>query len=562
MFENCTEVLNNTGIFTLLSVRVDRDIKNLNSNVIGIDQLDFDAVGRNELIHPDEEYSKSIIDAYKKLIESALTFMRPNLTEEELKNISDTLVNFEGQLANLTAPPEERRDLMKIYNRTTIGELQKNFTHVPLFSLLREEFLEANITLYENETVELYALKYYDELNRFLESADSKTLYNYAGLRVMMTWAAQTSEQFRNASFELKKVIAGVVTDSPRWEKCVGIVNDAMPEIVGRLYVQRKFSREAKQEVEDLARRLTEVFNETLQTANWMDNQTRNAAEDKLMKMGTKIGYPEWLYNNSYLEHLYHYVPQLCQNCSFAQILLWIQNNQWTREMLKLRQPYDKAAWIVGPAVVNAFYNPTNNEMVYPAGILQGVFYQHGLPRSLNFGAIGMVVGHEMTHGFDDSGSQFDAEGALQEWWTNSTRTHFEKKAKCFEYQYGNITDQATNMTLNGKNTLGENIADNGGLRMAFKAYNRLLKDECGNIDTRLPGLEHLSGKKLFFLSNAMVWCSNIRPGYLRQLIQYDEHSPAQYRVNVPMSNMQAFSTVFNCSANSKMNRARRCTLW
>ncbi|XP_077498493.1 neprilysin-1-like [Amblyomma americanum] len=563
MFKNCTEVLNSTGIFTIFSVQVTRDAKELNSSVIMLDQLEFKIVGRNQLIHPEKEGNKGIIAAYKKLIKTALSFVRPNLTEEELTELSDALVSFEGQLANMTAPPEERHDVLKLYHRMAIQDLEKNFTNVRLLDLLKKQFSTANITLSDNETVELYALDYYSGLNNFLASADPKTLYNYAGLKVMLGFGAQVSDQFRNASFELSKVITGVVAEKPRWETCVRIVNEAMPEIVGLLYVQHKFSKEAKAEVEDLVQRLVVVFNETLQKANWMDNKTRIAAEEKLYKMGTKIGYPEWLYNVTYLERIYQYVPDLCPNCSFAQMMHWIYQNRWVQQMLKLRKPYDKDAdWTVGTAVVNAFYNPSTNEMLYPAGILQGVFYQHGLPRSLNFGAIGMVVGHEMTHGFDDLGSQFDADGALQEWWTNSTRTHFEKKAKCFEYQYGNITDPEANMTLNGKNTLGENIADNGGLRMAFKAYSRLLKDEYGNNDTRLPGLEHLSGKKLFFLSNAMVWCSNIRPGDLRQQIQYDPHAPDQYRVNVPMSNMPAFSTVFNCSANSTMNRTRRCTLW
>ncbi|KAL3201777.1 hypothetical protein MRX96_042795 [Rhipicephalus microplus] len=160
--------------------------------------------------------------------------------------------------------------------------------------------------------------------------------------------------------------------------------------------------------------------------------------------------------------------------------------------------------WIVGPAIVNAFYNPSANEMVYPSGILQGVFYQYGLPRSLNFGAIGVVVGHEMTHGFDDTGSQFDANGSLKQWWSNETRTKFTKKAQCFIEQYGNITDEEANMTVNGVNTVGENIADNGGMRMAYKAYDRLLEDECGGEDTRLPDMVQPDAHKDKTASNSV----------------------------------------------------------
>ncbi|XP_077500969.1 neprilysin-1-like isoform X1 [Amblyomma americanum] len=562
LFKNCTEVLNVTGHFPILSVSVGRDVKKLNSNIIGIDQIDFLTVGRNQLIHPDKEENKGIIAAYKQLIKAALSFMRPNISDWELTELSDTIVDFEGQLANLTAPPEERRDFRKIYNRVTIRELQENFTNVRLHDLLTKQFSRVNITLCVNKTVELYALKYYSRLNTFLECADPDTLYNYAGLKVMLGLAAHVSERFRNASFELTRAMSGVVADKPRWEKCLGIVNAMMPEIVGLLYVEHKFSEEAKQEVKDLAKRLMAVFNETLQSAEWMDNETRKTAEAKLAKMGTKIGYPDWLHNTTYLEELYRFVPQLGSNCTFAEMLRFIARNHWVQQILKLPEPYDKdAEWLVGPAFVNAFYNPSNNEMVYPSGVLQGALYKRGLPSSVNYGAIGMVVGHEMTHGFDDMGSQFDADGALKQWWTNDTRAHFEEKAKCFQYQYGNITDQAANMSLNGRNTVGENIADNGGLRMAFRAYNRLLKEGAEN-ETRLAGLEDLSGQQLFFIANGMVWCSNSRPEYLRQLIQYDPHSPHRYRVNVPMGNMEAFSIAFNCPSNSTMILKNRCTLW
>uniref|UniRef100_A0A224YD63 Gluzincin n=1 Tax=Rhipicephalus zambeziensis TaxID=60191 RepID=A0A224YD63_9ACAR len=167
-----------------------------------------------------------------------------------------------------------------------------------------------------------------------------------------------------------------------------------------------------------------------------------------------------------------------------------------------------------------------------------------------------------MTHGFDDQGSQYDEGGALKQWWSNKTRTEFINRTKCFEEEFGNITDRETNMTLNGKNTVGENIADSGGLRLAFEAFKHLLDLEYRNVDTRLKGMENVTGKQLFFISNAMTWCSLSRPEYLKVLIQYDPHSPAPYRVNVPMSNMEGFSEAFGCSVNSTMNRKHRCSLW
>uniref|UniRef100_A0A023GP98 Putative peptidase family m13 includes neprilysin n=1 Tax=Amblyomma triste TaxID=251400 RepID=A0A023GP98_AMBTT len=289
VFVNCSEVLHKTGISAVLSANVGRDLRMLNSNIIGLDQLSFDTVGRNQLIYPEREENKRIIEAYKNLTKTAFQFMRPNISDEELTRLSEELVNFEGQLANMTAPPEERRDILKIYNRVTIKELQENFTGVQLLDLLQKEFVKANITLSDNETVELYALDYYKKLDYFLLcTCNPATLYNYVGLKVMLAMGNQVSESFRNASLELAKAKTGVVTDSPTWQKCVGAVNNLMPEIVGLLYVQQKFSEEAKKEVEHLAKRLMEAFNESLQNEKWMDNKTRAAAEEKLLKMGTK----------------------------------------------------------------------------------------------------------------------------------------------------------------------------------------------------------------------------------------------------------------------------------
>lgn len=562
-FGNSVDVLNKTRISSILQVSVTRGAENLASHIIQLDQLDFQVVGRNQLIHPQDEYNKPIIDAYKNFIRAAMKFMTPNLRDDLLTKLSSELVDFEGRLANLTAPPEQRRELKKIYQTTTIKNLQRSFSNVPLLNLLTKEFSKANVTLYENETVEIYALDYYRKLNDFLQTAKPDTLYNYAGLREILDWVTYLSKDTWNASLELHKVSSGVLEETPRWKVCVGLLNAAMREVVGYHYVLRKFSEDAKKEVEDLVSKIMVTFNETLQSIRWMDNKTREAAEEKLRKMGTKIGYPEWLFNMTYIEQLYRYVPMFLPSTAFAEMLYWIGTNSWIITMQKLRQPYNNdAEWLVGPAVVNAFYSPSANEMVYPSAILQGVFYEPGLPRSINFGAIGTVVGHEMTHGFDDTGSQFDADGALKQWWSNDTRSHFEKKSRCFEYQYGNITDSAANMKLNGKNTLGENIADNGGMRMAFKAYDKYLKNECRNAETRLSGLEHLSERKLFFISNAMIWCSLTRPESLKLQIQYDPHSPSHYRVNVPLANLPAFSTVFKCPKNSFMNKKKRCTLW
>ncbi|KAH8034907.1 hypothetical protein HPB51_003194 [Rhipicephalus microplus] len=310
-----------------------------------------------------------------------------------------------------------------------------------LEDLLNWEFSKADIMLTEDETVELYAMDYYKKLVGFLESTNPVLLFNYIGLRIMLLWAPHASRDIRDALFGVKKATSGIQELPPRWKECTNLINDAMME------------------VEDLVKRLKEVFKSSLEENRWMDKETKQKA---LLK-----------------------VPQLDPTHAFLKIWHYIAVNNGRKKLEKLREPYNKdLEWIVGAAVVNAFYDPATNEMVYPTGILQGVFYQHGLPRSINFGAIGTVVGHEMTHGFDDTGSQFDANGRLEQWWTNETRTKFDQKALCFKRQYGSISVASLNLT---------------------------------------------------------VWCNKAREGYLRELIQYDPHSPNQYRASEQTSSRRSF---------------------
>ncbi|CAN7987476.1 unnamed protein product [Ixodes pacificus] len=270
---------------------------------------------------------------------------------------------------------------------------------------------------------------------------------------------------------------------------------------------------------------LNSTFGEMLNNITWMDEPTRNEALKKLQKMVAKIGYPFWILNDTYLNGLYEYAPAAFLNYSFLNVLLGLQLNRKIQGLLKLRQPYKKEdQWYTGAAVVNAFYNPSTNDITFPAGILQPPFFQHGVPSSLNMGAIGMVIGHEITHGFDDGGNQFDADGQLRNWWTESSQKMFLESAQCFIEQYGNVTAKEVNLTLNGINTQGENIADNSGLKAAYLAFKKF-----NDTDQVLPGL-NLTGDQLFFVSNAMGWCQNIRKERLRRDVQYDPHSPTKYR--------------------------------
>ncbi|XP_077538779.1 neprilysin-1-like isoform X2 [Haemaphysalis longicornis] len=457
-------------------------------------------------------------------------FIRPEMSTSKIRELADTLVDFEGQLANLTTPPEHSQDISTVYKRVNISVLESDFPMFPLLQLLQKEFNLVNITIKAGEVIEFYCSDYYEKLIKFLEEADSTTFFNYVGMKLLLGVAAFASKGVHEAQFAIEKMQYGVETYVPRWRECMDFVNSELAVIAGYFYVQHKFTPHAKKEVEDLIERLKRVFQKNLRDSKWMDEKTKSHAVDKLLKMEAKIGYPDWLLNTSYLEELGNFIPQLDHNGPYIDIRLAKRNNNLIHSLKLLRKPYNKSAeWAALPTVVNAFHNWHANEMVYPSAILQIPIYEYGLPRSLNFGAIGSIVGHEMTHGFDAQGSEFDSNRELRNWWTNSSRQVFEEKAMCFVRQYSNISDPEAETQLDGYHTVNEDIADNGGLRTAFQ-----------------------------------TWCSLNTKKDLKWRIQYDQHSLNRYRVNVPMKNMEEFSNVFKCQPGDPMNPKHndRCILW
>ncbi|XP_049275288.1 neprilysin-1 [Rhipicephalus sanguineus] len=379
-FSNISEALEVTGPDPILSLYIERDAQELSSYVIQIDQVTFTTLGRNQLIHPYSEENQNITEAYKKLIEVAVRFIKPNISDVELNTIVCDVLLLERDLANMTSPPEDRKNLLDIYHRTTISEMECNFTNIPLLNLLNKEFSKANMTLNSSETLELYALEYYQKLNEYICGINPETLFNYAGVRVVLSWAADLSSEYRNASFELNKVAWGVQTQKERWSQCITYLSSGMRQVIDYLYVKEKFSAEAKKEVTEYVNNITNVFRDDLNKSVWMDNNTRGAALDKLDKMRLKIGYPEEVLNITFLQESYKYVPEFNISDHFTNMYRYLYKNNDILWHEKLRLAYDPKSWLVPVTAVDAFYNPSANEMLYPSAILQGLFYQHGLP--------------------------------------------------------------------------------------------------------------------------------------------------------------------------------------
>ncbi|XP_069992152.1 neprilysin-2-like [Penaeus vannamei] len=377
--------------------------------------------------------------------------------------------------------------------------------------------------------------------------------------RVTAASVGYLTDDARDIQLQYSKKIVGKGTREPRWKECMGSVSGSLSHAVGSMYARAFFKEDAKAAADEMVRYIRAEFDEILRSIDWMDEATRERAMAKAKAITPHIAYPPELLEDDKLTDLYDGLEisngDLLEN--MRNLTIFGTNYSFK----KLREKIDKKDWKNhgAAAVVNAFYSPLENSIQFPAGILQGVFFEAERPKYMNFGAIGYVIGHEITHGFDDSGRQFDEKGDLRDWWEKETKDKFLEKAKCIIYQYGNYTAKEVNMNLNGINTQGENIADNGGIKEAYYAYLQWAKDN--GEERPLPGLP-FSTRQLFWLSAANVWCGKYRPESLKLRILTGAHSPAEFRVNGPFSNLPEFAKDWSCPADSKMNPAKRCAVW
>jgi len=335
----------------------------------------------------------------------------------------------------------------------------------------------------------------------------------------------------------------------PRWQRCVVATDAALGEALGQAFIEKRFTPEAKARMSALVDNLTSTFRERIQTRDWMSEATKQQALKKLDSITRKIGYPDkWRNYTSVRLARDTYFENTRQALTFDT----------RRNLDKIGKPPDQTEWTMTPPTVNAYYRPANNEIVFPAGILQPPFFDPQADDALNYGAIGAVIGHEMTHAFDDRGSQFDAKGNLRNWWTMDDRNKFATRAECVSEQFSGYKT-TEGMNLNGKLVLSESIADLGGITMAYYALMKSMegKPRPANIDGFTP-------EQRFFIGYAVVWARNQRPEAERRQALTDAHALARYRANGPLSNLKEFATAFSCNANDAMVRQanRQCQIW
>ena len=565
-WQRLLEKANNLGLAlysgTLLSTYIYASNDDSTKRIIYIDQPSL-GLSREYLIKGTNDTG---VQAYFRYMVDTAIYLGADeqRAEQELKDA----LNFELELSEMTLPQEKRRNETALNNLMTIKEASKLFPGYDWLDHINKLLDSEEIKLDENEIINLAVPRYFEALGKYLPTIDDKVIANYMIWRFVQSMMPYTDRKGQNIRLAYKKAILGKETTSPRWEICVDNVakthfqkEGSLAIAVGSMYARRYFPSENKDIADEMVRNIKTEFKLMLDELDWMDSKTKIKAHIKVNSMTSFIGYEKEILNNDLLNDFYSDLELDSEH--FLENMLNLAKSikkYYTREF---RKTIDKLSWKYnsGAAVVNAFYSPSKNSISFPAGILDGVAFGADRPAYLNFGAIGMVVGHEITHGFDDMGSQRDGEGNLVDWWEKETKEKYIEKAKCIIDQYGNysVWVKGETINLNGINTQGENIADNGGSSEAIRAYERLIAEK--GEELKLPGLPYTQ-RQLFWLSGAAMECTAVRPDALKYRTLTGFHSPSRFRINGPYRNIEEFSRDWNCPKGSPMNPVKKCRVW
>ncbi|XP_072440832.1 phosphate-regulating neutral endopeptidase PHEX isoform X2 [Chiloscyllium punctatum] len=551
----------NSGIFIQLFVGTDD--KNSNKHIFKLDQGSVFLPSEEDYLTNSTEAEKSRHALLQLMIDIAV-LLGANTTTAQID--MQSALEFETQVAKILIPHSNRTS-EALYNKLSVLKLQET---IPRFDWLRYLKLVIDTDLYPelshintSEEVIVYVPQYFKDLFPLLDTVDNRTIANYVVWRIVYRRISNLSQRFLTRRLEFLKVITGATSLSPRWDKCVDFVEYVLPDAVGRMFVEAHFQEDKKQLTEDLVAGVRWAFVDMLDKENdWMDPETKTKAKEKAHGVLAKIGYPDFILNDTIINAYFRNLT-VSHTEYFDNVLRSLQFFSQTG-FSYLRSHVSKTEWYTSPTTVNAFYSPTTNQIKFPAGELQKPFFWgEEYPMSISYGAIGVIVGHEFSHAFDDNGRKYDKNGNLHQWWSNASISNFNDKTECMIQQYDDYYWPIAGLQVNGQRTLGENIADNAGLRQAFRAYRKWIREEKGDMEEPLlPGLP-LSNNQLFFLSYAHVRCNAYRPAAARNKILNGAHSPPEFRVMGSMSNFEEFSKAYSCPTTSAMNRGEKsCRVW
>ncbi len=530
--------LHTIGVSSLFRFSSTEDFKNATQMIAEVDQGGLGLPDRDYYLREDDK-SRELREKYVEHMKRM--FVLAGTGETQAAAHAATVLEIETALAKVSLDRVSRRDPDKIYHKQRKGALVES---MPAFDWPRyfdltgvPSFSDLNVAVPE----------FFERLGKIIDATsldDWKTYFTWHALHAS---ASMLPKAFVDEDFAFYgKTLRGAQEIRPRWKRCVSYTDGDLGEALGQSYVEKYFPPESKKRMLELVHALEQALRADIHSLPWMTEATKKQALHKLESISNKIGYPDKWRDYSSLEIMRGDALGNSQRAN---------RFQFQRDITKVGQPADRSEWVMSPPTVNAYYHPLHNNINFPAGILQPPFFDAEADDALNFGAIGAVIGHELTHGFDDQGRKFAADGNLNDWWTGQDAAEFEKRASCFEKQYAGYT-AVDDIKLNGKLTLGENTADNGGLRIAYMALLDTLKEtSAGKIDGFTP-------QQRFFLGWAQVWCQNSTPESARMLAQVDTHSPGEYRTNGTVSNMPEFAEAFGCKPPQPMVKPDACRVW
>ncbi len=535
--------LHRKGISPAFDIGSEQDAKDA-TQVIGV-------VAQGGLSLPDRDYylktdpaSVALQQAYRAHVTKMLELAGVPAARAAAE--AQAIFGLERSIAESHWTRVEARDPKRTYNRIDLPGLEKL---APRFVWHRYLAALGHPDLETFNTTTPRSIERFDRLLRQVPMETWRAYFRWkllsaqAGARALPR--AFVEERFAFTS----KAFTGAKELEPRWKHCVRATGEALGEALGQAFVRRTFGEEGKARSRELISGIEAAMAKDLDAIDWMDAETRRAAHDKLSRVVNKVGYPDRWRDYSSLQ---------LDRTSFFRSVLAVDAFEVNRQLSKIGKPLDRQEWEMPPQMVNAYYNPPLNEIVFPAGILQPPFFSRTGPDAVNYGAIGMVMGHELTHGFDDQGRQYDAQGNLRDWWTPSASEEFDRRAACVVDQYDGYV-AVDDVKLSGKLTLGENIADLGGLKLAHAAWVASRQGKPPE-----PDVVGFTPEQAFFIGFAQSWCAVVRPEMARTWAAVDPHSPPRWRVNGPLSNFPAFREAFSCPAGSPMVRtgAKQCELW
>jgi putative endopeptidase len=533
--------LHSIGISAAYNFDAEQDLKNSEMVITWLDQGGLGLPDRDYYLE-DTDRSKEIRKEYVKHI--VKMFQLIGLNKDIATQNSLAIMDIETSMARASMSRLKRRNPNNLDHKMTMKELT-DFT--PNLNWKR---YFSQIGLEKIDELNIASPKFISEINNMISEVSIDDWKIYLQWNLINRAANYLNSEIENEDFTFYvKVLSGQDKMKPRWERVLNSTNRAMGFAVGELYVEKYFPPESKERMLKLVMNLKEVLGERIQDLDWMEEKTKEKALEKLGKFNVKIGYPDkWR----------DYSKLAIENDSYVKNYLRANEFEFNRQLNKIGKPVDKDKWGMYPQTVNAYYHPLLNEIVFPAAILQPPFFYKDADDAVNYGAIGVVIGHEMTHGYDDSGRKFDSNGNLNDWWTKQDAEKFNKRTQVVVEQFNKFT-VLDSFNVSGELTLGENLADYGGLTISFNAFMKTFdnKEKLGKIDGFTP-------EQRFFLSYAKVWRNNIRDKLAQRLIKEDVHSPGKYRVNGGVANIDAWYEAFNIQPEDELyvKKENRLSIW